>query len=98
MHTYIYAYIVRAAYAFLSNVRVEFRHMDKEMFRNIYVTYVHLLLAVLILATCRLTLAQEKLQHICEICECFPNTTPYDVDCMNEELHQVRQDNAQLFI
>ncbi|KAK7076517.1 hypothetical protein SK128_021904 [Halocaridina rubra] len=31
--------IVRAAYAFLSNVRVAFRHMDKEMFRNIYVTY-----------------------------------------------------------
>ncbi|KAK7079288.1 hypothetical protein SK128_002347, partial [Halocaridina rubra] len=31
--------IVRAAYAFLSNIRVAFRHMDKEMFRNIYVTY-----------------------------------------------------------
>ncbi|KAK7066908.1 hypothetical protein SK128_027447 [Halocaridina rubra] len=31
--------IVRATYAFLSNVRVAFRHMDKEMFRNIYVTY-----------------------------------------------------------
>ncbi|KAK7068968.1 hypothetical protein SK128_004985 [Halocaridina rubra] len=31
--------IARAAYAFLSNARVAFRHMDKEMFRNIYVTY-----------------------------------------------------------
>ncbi|KAK7073982.1 hypothetical protein SK128_015055, partial [Halocaridina rubra] len=31
--------IVRAAYGFLSNVRVAFRYMDKEMFRNIYVTY-----------------------------------------------------------
>ncbi|KAK7080042.1 hypothetical protein SK128_000378, partial [Halocaridina rubra] len=31
--------IVRAAYAFLSNVRVPFRQIDKEMFRNIYVTY-----------------------------------------------------------
>ncbi|KAK7082516.1 hypothetical protein SK128_006901, partial [Halocaridina rubra] len=31
--------IVRTAYSFLSNVRVAFRHMDKEMFRNIYVTY-----------------------------------------------------------
>ncbi|KAK7074776.1 hypothetical protein SK128_016876 [Halocaridina rubra] len=31
--------IVRAAYAFLANVMVAFRHMDKEMFRNIYVTY-----------------------------------------------------------
>ncbi|KAK7065823.1 hypothetical protein SK128_008240 [Halocaridina rubra] len=31
--------IVRAAYAFLSHARVAFRHMDKEMFRNIYGTY-----------------------------------------------------------
>ncbi|KAK7066063.1 hypothetical protein SK128_016912 [Halocaridina rubra] len=29
----------KMSYAFLSNVRVAFRHMDKEMFRNIYVTY-----------------------------------------------------------
>ncbi|KAK7065124.1 hypothetical protein SK128_000540 [Halocaridina rubra] len=30
--------IVRTAYA-IANVRVAFRHMDKEMFRNICVTY-----------------------------------------------------------
>ncbi|KAK7068893.1 hypothetical protein SK128_006339, partial [Halocaridina rubra] len=29
----------RAAYAFLANVRVAFRHMDKKMFINTYVTY-----------------------------------------------------------
>ncbi|KAK7071003.1 hypothetical protein SK128_009585 [Halocaridina rubra] len=32
--------IVRAAYAFLANVMVAFRHIGKEMFKNIYVTYV----------------------------------------------------------
>ncbi|KAK7079295.1 hypothetical protein SK128_011478 [Halocaridina rubra] len=31
--------IVRAAYAFLASVRVAVRHIDKDMFRNIYVTY-----------------------------------------------------------
>ncbi|KAK7069208.1 hypothetical protein SK128_000138, partial [Halocaridina rubra] len=30
---------VRAAYAFLANVRVAFRQMDKEISGNIYVTY-----------------------------------------------------------
>ncbi|KAK7077767.1 hypothetical protein SK128_005412, partial [Halocaridina rubra] len=31
--------VARAAYAFLANVRVSFRHIDKEMFRNIYAAY-----------------------------------------------------------
>ncbi|KAK7072635.1 hypothetical protein SK128_003439, partial [Halocaridina rubra] len=31
--------IVRAAYAFFVNVWVPFRHMDKDMFKNIYETY-----------------------------------------------------------
>ncbi|KAK7085423.1 hypothetical protein SK128_023017 [Halocaridina rubra] len=31
--------IVRAAYAFLANVRLSFRHVDKERFRNSFVAY-----------------------------------------------------------
>lgn len=44
---------------------------------------------VLLVETANVALCQEKLPIICNTCECLGHTKPFDVDCMNMELHQV---------